>query len=366
MALLTSNISMAQNDMTAPVANDSATVADTVVTKKPLFSRAVKGVLKFFSPDVDTTYIEPQKYNFAAMAQATLCYDHYTLRSGTDYDISFSPSERISVGPYFGWRWLFLGYTFDINIADVINGNTDINFNIYTAAVGINLLYRKLNNYRLGHVSICGTDYTDFTHKEAFPGLNVSVKGLNLYYVLNSKQYSHQAAYNQTNRQIRNAGSLIVGTGYDHHSISSNWQDLLSVLPQKASYQLFNDDIKLFDQADYKTISLSVGYGYNWVFAKNWLAGAQLIGSASYIWSDTERSEVDEKFVDVIKNFNFNNFTGDLGLRLGIVWNNAVWYAGGSALFNSYNYHNNGIFANNTFGTMNVYVGYNFGKRNRK
>jgi hypothetical protein len=41
------------------------------------------------------------------------------------------------------------------------------------------------------------------------------------------------------------------------------------------------------------------------------------------------------------------------------------WYAGASVIVRSYNYHKSQFAANNIFGSLNMYVGYNFGARSR-
>ena len=64
-----------------------------------------------------------------------------------------------------------------------------------------------------------------------------------------------------------------------------------------------------------------------------------------------------------VKDFKINNFTFDGTLRLGLVWNNAKWFAGASAIYHTYHYHQDKLRADNIFGQLNVYVGYNFWRK---
>ena len=64
-------------------------------------------------------------------------------------------------------------------------------------------------------------------------------------------------------------------------------------------------------------------------------------------------------------NFSFDNVNIDGIGRFGLVYNNTRWYAGASAIIRSYNYRKSRFSANNTFGSLNVYLGYNFGKKKR-
>ena len=49
--------------------------------------------------------------------------------------------------------------------------------------------------------------------------------------------------------------------------------------------------------------------------------------------------------------------------RLGLVWNNAKWFAGASAIYHTYHYHQDKLRADNIFGQLNIYVGYNFWRK---
>jgi hypothetical protein len=57
------------------------------------------------------------------------------------------------------------------------------------------------------------------------------------------------------------------------------------------------------------------------------------------------------------------NFNIDGIGRFGVVWNNNKWYAGASAIVRAYNYHKSRFAANNIFGSLNIYAGFNFGPR---
>ena len=63
--------------------------------------------------------------------------------------------------------------------------------------------------------------------------------------------------------------------------------------------------------------------------------------------------------------FSFNNVNIDGIGRFGLVYNNTRWYAGASAIVHSYNYRRDRFAANNVFGSLNVYLGYNFGLKER-
>lgn len=331
-------------------------------------SKVLASVLGFFSPEPDSNYIESQKYNFTAMAQMTNTDDHFVLTGEKENSITFSPQRKTKVGPFFGWRWLFFGYTFNLNSLDIGHSDIDINTSIYTPAVGIDLLYRKMGGgYKIREFSLEGIGKIDTFNGLSTNSLDIDIFSLNLYYALNSRRYSHQAVFNQTNRQIRSAGSWIVGTGYNQCRVTMDWvgfhDELRQKLPTPDISKEYNDSALFFKSLSYRSLPLTVGYGYNLAFGKNWSAGLQLLASLSYIWSKGDAYD-DRVFIDsILKDFSFSNFTFDGTIRLGVVWNNSRWFAGANAIYHTYHYHQSHLEANNIFGTINFYVGFNFWRR---
>lgn len=345
--------------MAQGVYTDSAQSVRTEV-KKPFYSKAIDAVMGVISPEVDTTYIEPQKYNFTAMLLTSHNYDSFTLRSNEEYSIRLAPESRTSIGPYFGWRWIFLGYKFDLSFLEGDKGNTDINMDFYTSALGINLLYRRMNGYKFKSCTIGEEDLSKYFKDTDCPGFQIYMEGVNAYYIFNHRQYSQQAIFNQTNRQLRNAGSWIIGSGYNHHHISIDWDNIRNKVKQMSNNKIeLNPEAKTFDDINYSTISVSGGYGYNWVLTDNLSMGFSAIGDISYLCSSNQISENRISHEKPAENISYR-ITFDGCLKLGAVWNNSKWFVGGSAIFNSFNYHHDSFWGSNLFGTLNAYIGYNF------
>ena len=83
---------------------------------------------------IDTNYVEPQHYDWSVMLQGTYNYDYYRLTSVGEnrQSFHFAPTPSIKVGPYFGWRWVFLGYTFDLRHVDTSSLKQEIDFSFYS------------------------------------------------------------------------------------------------------------------------------------------------------------------------------------------------------------------------------------------
>ena len=116
------------------------------------------------------------------------------------------------------------------------------------------------------------------------------------------------------------------------------------------------------EELRYTNFTVSGGYAYNYVFARNWLlAGSAMLGFAYKHNRGKIVEENSSKHRIISDNIDFDGI-----VRFGMVWNNMKWYAGTSIIMHAFNYHRNGFSTTNLFGNMNIYVGMNFGKRGKR
>lgn len=337
--------------------------------KKTFFHQIGKGFSKFFREfnNIDTTYIEPQRYNYTFMMQQTTTYEMYSLSDKSGQKITFAPDMSVRLGPYFGWRWIFLGYTFDLKHLNAKSDHTskkELDLSLYSSLLGVDLFWRQTgNDYKIDRLTL-GKDVNTASIKNTpFSGLKASIRGFNLYYVFNHRRFSYPAAYAQSTIQRKSAGSFLAGIGYTRHSLDLDLKDLESVIREKLEPELGDqahvDTTLMTNKVKYTDVSFTGGYAYNWVFAKNCLFNASLSVGLAY---NASSSDIEHK-THTIKDFNVKNFNLDGVGRFGFVWNNMRWYVGTSAIIHSYNYKKGQFSTNNSFGSFNLYVGYNFGKR---
>lgn len=330
-----------------------------VVKKKKSFLRRLHDKLKDFSR-VDTNYIEKQKYNFTAMLQNTNTFERYELISKSGQNIDFAPEPSYKIGPYIGWQWIFLGYTVDFTHLRGSDNRQDFDLSLYSNQIGVDLFYRKTgDNYKIRSMHLGNDVDTHAMEGVNFDGFKASIKGFNLYYIFNHKKFSYPAAYSQSTIQRRSAGSPLVGIGYTKHSIDIDWNKLQRLAEDKLGTEIATtkiDSALMFDKAEFIDYSISGGYAYNWVFAHNWLFDASLSLAVSY-----KRAKADvANSGTFLRDFDFKNINLDGVSRLGLVWNNMRWYYGASAIFHTYNYQKKQFRTNTIFGSVNVYIGFNF------
>lgn len=330
-------------------------LTDGIATTVRHTGRKIRKVGKEFNA-VDTTFISPNLYNLAFMLEHSSWYEYYRLGSNSnngEQSISFSPNANFKLGVYFGWRWIFLGYSFDVK--DLFGGHknkakkTEMALNLYSSKFGVDLYWRKTgSDFKIR--SYNGFQLNTPTKNMDFNGFQSKIKGLNAYWIFNYKRFSYPAAYIQSTNQRKSAGSLMAGFSYSQHNISFDYDKL----PTEMRDQLHN--ALLFKKVKYSDYSLCLGYGYNWVFAKNWVSNLSLLPAIAY--KKSKINDTPQPHTHWIKDINF-----DLITRASIVYNNSKYFAGAALVMHTYDYRKEDFSLTNTFGTLRVYVGLNFWKK---
>ena len=314
--------------------------------------------------DYDTTYIAPDRYNFTAMGQVT---DHFQVfkLTGADADgrsqsIYLKPASALKAGPYLGWRWIFLGYTFDVARPRHLGQSTKFSLSIYSSMLGGDLVYlRNKGNFRLQRVSgFEGIAPREF-HGLPFDGMEANTTSLSTYYVANHRHFSYPAAFNQSTRQLKSCGSVMLGLGFSKQHVRFDYTKLPYQLTGPNGAQTIVEGLK-FQAIDYTYYYLSAGYAYNWVFARNCLFGISVMPSIGIRKMKGEKIRTDEVFMDL------KNFSLDCTSRAGIVWNNSHWFAGTSLISHLYMYRKRAVQLTNSVNYLNLYAGFYFNRRKGK
>lgn len=368
MAWLVAACTSAQ-DVTLPLAENDSVSTDTADVRpvKDFMKRTGKK-MKATIRELDSTdsaYIEPDHYDWTVMAQNSQFYQVIAMSaktgSGQYQTLSFAPKSSFKIGPYIGWRWIFLGYTVDVSRPAKAGKTTQFNFSVYSSKLGGDFVYlRNKNNFNLRHTKgFEGIGKADYKG-ESFSGLSVYTISANVYYVFNHRRFSYPAAYNQSTVQKRSAGSFILGFRYDRQRMSFDY----SKLPEKivgtdSASALLSDELK-FTQLSYQDFCISAGYAYNWVFARNCLLAISGTPALGYRKEKGERKKYDQPIENALRYVAFD-FIG----RAGFVWNTKKCFAGASLVTHVYGYHSRHLNIANAVYYLNIYSGFYFGKKKR-
>lgn len=331
--------------------------------------RKTKNWLKRFFrnfDDYDTSYISPNYYNYTAMLQNTNFYQVYRMK-GTDSEgktqtLRMAPSPSFKVGPYFGWRWIFLGYTFDISHPESAGKTTEFNLSLYSSMLGCDLVYiRNTGDFTLRKVTGFSEDITNSVEGQQFSGMDSYTASINVYYVFNHRHFSYPAAYAQSTVQRKSCGSWMLGLRYSKQRVEFDYTRLpsaLITLTDGSTETPLIDELKI-SKVDYQSYSLSGGYAYNWVFAKDWLFSVSLTPSIGFKQAGGERLSGESIWL------NMKNLSFDFISRAGIVWNNTRFFAGASLITHLFDYQKDTYSMSNVVNYLNIYVGFTFNKKSQ-
>jgi len=335
---------------------------DTVEQEPPRKLSLIRRIIRGFDR-TDDRYIEPQHYVFTVMMQATHTYDYYTVKAGDKelQSITFAPDADLKVGPYFGWKWVFAGYTVDVRNVSPSRKKIDWDLSIYSSQIGVDLLYRRTgSDYKLRDANLgSGVDVRRI-EGASFDGVKAEVTGVNLYYIFNHGRFSYPAAFAQSTCQKISCGSWMAGVGYTKNALDLDYEKLQDLISERLmTKQVKLDSAMMFKSVRYHDFNVSAGYAYNWVFAPQWLFCASAQAAVAYKKTSGNMADNSRGVID----FNRIHLNG-IG-RFALVFNNTQWYAGFSAIVRTNNFREQRFSTSNTFGSMNLYAGYNFGLKKK-
>jgi len=222
---------------------------------------------------------------------------------------------------YYGLGIYILGINFELSTKfpsswqrpTEIYGYTnsfDLQANIYTRKIGVDLSFQLYDGFYLDkpkrHIATwqVGDVYPqrdDLTYENLH---------LNVFYVFNHKRFSFRSSYNQSEEQLKSAGSPILSFTFADVKISANE----TLFPNET---LVPEVVKGFNYADYITYAVLGGYGYNFLY-KDFYANLTLS-----LGLGIQNREIRPNFVE--KN---RILTGVSNLRVAIGYNTDFFFAG--------------------------------------
>lgn len=216
---------------------------------KYLVEHPDSGVLRY-----DTTYVKP------LLNQLTLRYflnvkqmELAVSPVGENDSYDYKAGDFVRYGFGFGYRWLILNasYAIDPLRAGPLGEKSIRHFDIQMNIFGRTWLYDLRTQW-----------YRGFQYKNTFrPDLSILAVGGSLRYNFNNKKYSFKNTYDQTQWQIKSAGSPIAGVNVGYTLINSD-----------SSITFGNNTDFRFPHHETYNIAAGAGYSYTYVYKKHWFA----------------------------------------------------------------------------------------------
>lgn len=167
---------------------------------------------------------------------------------------TYMPNNPAKLGVGFSWKnsVLNLAYGFDF-MRDKKLGKTrslDLQFHRYAKSYVADFFMQRYKGfYREGQKG--GAEYI------MSPDLELQQYGIHGQYVFNHKRFSYKAAYVHNEKQLRSAGSFLLGGGIYYTNIRS---DSSFIYSNFSNFQF----------------GVSLGYTYTWVIGKKWFINGTL------------------------------------------------------------------------------------------
>ena len=233
---------------------------------------------------VDSRYITAPRQPWQITIKSSLAQTDMKMQSDIDGSAFFEgvvgnlhwePRIRTElssyVGLWAGYRGYGVGYSKNVKG----DGGSYLTFGATGSTYGVNLRIHRFSNDE-PEVFYNGY-FPDYREQTMSYHLESPIKTHTLildgYYLFNGKHFSYTAAYDQSNIQLRSAGSLMAGAMYYYSNIHYD-------ADRNADLILLMDDIGRIRQWE---ASVGVGYAYNFVPARGWLLSAMAMPMVSFL-----------------------------------------------------------------------------------
>ena len=233
----------------------------------------------------DPEYIALPRKPWALTFNSTFEQLRLTMRSDYhqidgDYDISYdtymkiNPRVSSSLGLWVGYRGFGFGYGLSLSS----NNGMNLTVNMVTPSYGLNVRFNRfhynnpvfgLNNFIVNGNTAAKDWFGDREYSLETP-MKITSLVVDGFWIFNKRKFSYSAAYDQSTRQLRSAGSFIAGLMFYFQKYD------LRLDPSSGWYSDANTNITFLTSNDIDKFkiyqgSIGAGYTYNWVPGRNWV-----------------------------------------------------------------------------------------------
>lgn len=175
---------------------------------------------------------------------------------------------------------------------------------IYSNKFSLDLLSSFLKGYYLNN---------SYEHLNSFskevdyqrPDISTANIGVSLNYIFNNSRFSYKAAFSDTEKQLKNAGSLLAGGSVFSYQTRAD----SSLVPREIGAEYFQKSRQL-TRSGVLAFNANLGYAYSLVFLKNGIL------TVSYmLGAGVQDNTFDSEFDQAMERWRFSfNYTGRVGI----------------------------------------------------
>ncbi len=205
-------------------------------------------------------------------------FNNFELKSKGQKDrLQYGPNENLNLGLGFSYKWIGIGAAFklgSINSDNDLYGETnsfDLQMDIYSRKFLFNGNFQFYQGFYWRNPDKYFPDWSIEDSAVVRPDIITGSFGFSGTYILNHENFSFKAAYQSTERQLKSAGSWLLGLRFSVYAINAD----SSLVPIEA-HDLYPNTI---DFTALGTINWGGAFGYThtFVFSKYFYFNAALM-----------------------------------------------------------------------------------------
>lgn len=308
----------------------------------------------------DTNYIESKRDEIHL---ALVAVNHQTSialeNTQSEYSLRYNSNNPYRFGLNFNYEWISLEYTHTIPGLELnskskgASESFDISLGMSGRKFRANAYYKETKGF--SHENIEDLFPNWFLEEKYYPySENLKNKTLNLsmYYTFNHRRFSNSAALRHVDRQIKSAGSAVLG-------FVANFEGIYAPVSLISYDSLQNTFLNIKD-AEYYKLGVNGGYMYTFAIKKNFFIHGTLIPGLLYTIGDVNlHNEEQTRIMDGIGASFYTRFTAG--------YNGKDFFGGVFALADLYASDIIATqFAATSYVYVKFYVGYRFPIKKRK
>ncbi len=227
---------------------------------------------------IDTNYVHSYHTDLIVRVYTADKGNHFLIGdNGNDLNIKYRSNDlfKLGVGVNYKWFGLKIGFELPFANSNVEKYGSSSSFGLQSYLVArrfvVDIVARKTNGYYLSLHGKAAEDISDEEVYQVRSDIKITNFGVNFIYVLNSERFSYKAAFNQTDLQLRSAGSLIWGGGLASSDVDGDE----TLIPDELLSEAYEEWQGLDKFRSYSGYG-SLGYAYSLVPFSNAIITASL------------------------------------------------------------------------------------------
>ena len=275
------------------------------------FSASAKSLKDYMKAKKDTNYI--QSYYNDLIIRLYSGEKSHSLElddMNNPIKLKYLPNGYFNLGTGVNFRSFGLSLATKVPIflnSEIRHGKTKrfgIQSYIYTSKFSIDLLTSFLKGYYLNNSYEYLPSYTkeiDYQRSD----ISTANIGVSVNYIFNNTRFSYKAAFSDTEKQLKNAGSLLAGGSVFSYQTRAD----SSLVPREINPEYFQKSRQLTNTG-VLAINANLGYAYSLVFLKNGIV------TASYmLGAGAQDNTFNNEFEQAINKWRFSfNYIGRIGI----------------------------------------------------